>query len=378
MRIFAVLFKVFMKYIYQNTDWPNFIWDTKKVLPILAQVRNLQGKILGKMELLGFSVRKESTLIMLTNDVLKSTEIEGVILQREEVRSSIARKLGMDIVGLKPSGRDVDGIVEVMIDATQHCLQVLTKERLFSWHAALFPTGRSGMYKITVGGFRNDKTGPMQVVSGALGKERVHFVAPSSEVINNEIELFLKWFNAKDELDAIMKSAISHFWFITLHPFDDGNGRIARAIADMQLAISDETSQRFYSMSSQIESRKKEYYHILEKCQKGNIDITDWILWYCECLKGALESTEVSLQATFKKAKFWELHAQTPLNKRQVLMINKLFDDFFGKLSTSKWAKMTKCSRDTALRDIQFLMKKNILEKEEGGGRSTTYVLGGF
>jgi len=364
-----------MRYIYQNINWPNFVWNKEIILPHLANARNLQGRVLGKMELAGFSLRKEASLTTLTSDVLKSTKIEGILLDKEEVRSSIARKLGMDVQGLKSSDRDVDGIVEVMIDATQNYTKKLTKERLFSWNAALFPIGRSGMYKITVANFRKDKTGPMQVVSGLMGKERVHFRAPASKQLNKEVTDFLKWFNSSNEDDAIIKSAISHFWFITIHPFDDGNGRIARAIADIQLSISDKTSQRFYSMSSQIEKQKKSYYSILEESQKGNLDITAWILWYCNCLEKALINTEESLQNVFQKAKFWELHAQTTLNKRQVFMINKLLDNFFGKLSSSKWAKMTKCSRDTALRDILYLIENDILEKENRGGRSTTYKI---
>ncbi len=362
-------------YIYQDTNWPDFIWDDKSLLIPLSKVRNLQGKLIGKMEAIGFSLREEAMLETLTIDIVKSNEIEGEILDSNQVRSSIARRLGMDISGLIPSDRDVEGVVEMMLDATQKYDQPLTKERLCNWHAALFPTGRSGMHKITVADWRKDETGPMQVISGPMGKEKVHYQAPSAAVVEKEISRFINWFNNENNMEPVLISGLAHLWFITIHPFDDGNGRIARAIADMQLARADKTNQRFYSMSAQIERQKKAYYDILEKTQKGSMDVTGWLQWFFECLIGALEATEVTLAKVLTKAKFWEKHATTIIKERQKLMINKLLDNFFGKLNTSKWAKITKCSQDTALRDIQDLIDKEILLKEPGGGRSTSYVL---
>ncbi len=362
-------------YIYQNTSWPNFIWDDKSLLMPISKVRNLQGKLLGKMEALGFSLREEAMLETLTFDVVKSTEIEGRILNPSQVRSSIARRLGMDISGLIPSDRNVDGIVEMILDATQKYNQALTKERLCNWHAALFPTGRKGMHKITVADWRKDENGPMQVVSGPIGREKIHYQAPPAELVDHEINSFLNWFNTEITIEPIVKSGLAHLWFVTIHPFDDGNGRITRAIADMQLARADMTNQRFYSLSAHIEHQKKAYYDILEKTQKGSMDITGWLQWYCQCLINALESTDETLAKVLIKATFWKKHAATSINERQRLMINTLLDNFFGKLKTSKWAKITKCSQDTALRDIQDLMKKGILMKESGGGRSTSYKL---
>jgi len=365
-------------YIYQSSDWPKFNWNIKSLLIPLVKVRNLQGKLIGKMEAMGFSLREEAMLETMTIDVIKSNEIEGEILDTKQVRSSIARKLGMDISGLVPSNRNVDGVVEMILDATQNYNEPLTKERICNWYAALFPSGRSCMHKITLADWRKDEKGPMQVVSGPLGKEKVHFQAPPAKNIDNEMTDFLDWFNNDNDIEPVIKSGIAHFWFVTIHPFDDGNGRIARAIADMQLARTDKTNQRFYSMSAQIERQKKEYYQILEKTQKGSLDITNWLDWYLKCLIGALESTEEILAKVLTKAKFWEKHASTIINNRQKVMIIKLLDDFFGKLITTKWAKITRCSQDTALRDIQDLIDKEILIKEPGGGRSTSYKLNLF
>ncbi len=362
-------------YIYQSSGWPKFNWNIKALLILLGKVRNLQGKLIGKMEAIGFSLREEAMLETMTIDVIKSNEIEGEILDTKQVRSSIARKLGMDISGLVHSNRNVDGVVEMILDATQNYNEPLTKERICNWHAALFPSGRSGMHKITIADWRKDEKGPMQVVSGPLGKEKVHFQAPPAKNIDSEMTDFLNWFNNDIDIEPVIKSGIAHFWFVTIHPFDDGNGRIARAIADMQLARTDKTNQRFYSMSAQVERQKKEYYQILEKTQKGSLDITNWLDWYLKCLIGALESTEEILAKVLTKAKFWEEHASTIINNRQKVMINKLLDDFFGKLTTSKWSKINKCSQDTALRDIQDLIDKEILIKEPGGGRSTSYNL---
>lgn len=362
-------------YIYQKEGWANFKWDNEKLFSLLGKVRNLQGKLVGKMESLGFDLRNEATLETLTLDVLKSTEIEGEILNPEQVRSSLARRLGMEISGLIPSDRDVEGVVEMMLDATQNYYKPLTKERLFDWHAALFPTGRSGMYKIIIGNWRNDSTGPMQVVSGALGKEKVHFQAPDASTIENEMFLFLEWLNQNENQDPVIKAGIAHLWFVTIHPFEDGNGRIARAITDMLLAKSDGISQRFYSMSAQISRERRLYYDVLEKAQKGTIEITNWLEWFLECLFNALKSSDLVLEKVIYKHKFWNLNAIKLQNERQKLLLNKLLDGFDGNLTSSKWAKIAKCSTDTALRDIQDLINKNILKKTEGGGRSTSYEL---
>lgn len=362
-------------YIHQQDNWPDFTWNTEKFVVKLSEVRNLQGWLIGKMESLGFDLRNEAMLDTLTLDVLKSTEIEGEFLDPEQVRSSIARRLGMEIAGAVESDRNVDGMVEMMMDATQNCYQRLTEDRLFDWHAALFPTGRIGMYKITVADWRKDTTGPMQVVSGAMGKEKVHFQAPDSSLIEKEMKKFLKWFNGKKDIDLVIKAAVAHLWFVTVHPFDDGNGRITRALTDMLLAQSDSSTQRFYSMSAQIRIERKKYYEILEKTQKSNLDITNWILWFINCLINALKSTDIVLNKVLFKADFWKHHSQTILNERQKKLLNKLLDGFEGKLTSSKWAKIAKCSKDTAIRDIQDLIKKNILQKKVAGGRSTNYEL---
>jgi len=362
-------------YIYQQSDWPKFKWDSNAILLSLSNVRHMQGKLAGKMETLGFKLRNEAVLETLTTEVIKTSEIEGQILDLDQVRSSIARKLGIEVSGLVPSDRNVDGIVEMMLDATQNYKRALTTDRLFGWHSSLFPSGRSGMYKIIAGKWRDDSTGPMQVVSGALGKEKVHFEAPPAKEIRKEMKSFISWFNKVPDQDLILKSAIGHLWFVTIHPFEDGNGRIARALSEMLLTRSDETPQRFYSMSSQIRAERKGYYTILEKTQKGNLDITEWLVWYLKCLADAIISSDVILSKVLNKHRFWIKYSSETLNSRQILMINKLLDNFEGLLTTSKWAKVAKCSQDTALRDIQDLMNKNILQKNPSGGRSTNYVL---
>lgn len=362
-------------YIYQQDDWPNFIWNSDEFVRLLSEARNLQGRLFGKMESLGFDLRNEAFLDTLTLDVLKSSEIEGEFLNSDQVRSSVARKLGMEIAGSVESDRDVDGVVEMIIDATQNCFKPLTKERLFDWHAALFPTGRSGMSKIIVADWRKDTTGPMQVVSGAMGKEKVHFQAPDASRVDNEVSMFLDWFNNNIENDLVLKAAIAHLWFVTIHPLDDGNGRIARALTDMLLAQSDKSTQRFYSMSAQIRLERKQYYEILEKTQKGNLDITEWIKWFLNCLINSLKSTDIVLNRVLFKAEFWRKHSNTIINERQKKLLNNILDGFEGKLTSSKWAKIAKCSKDTAIRDINDLISKDILKKEEGGGRSTSYVL---
>lgn len=342
------------------------------MIPLLGRVRHLQGKLLGQIGTLGFPLREEALLTTLTLDVLKSSEIEGELLNPEQVRSSIARRLGLDIAGLVNSPRNVDGIVEMMIDATQRYDSPLTEERLFGWHNALFPTGFSGLYKIEVAKYRS---GRMQVVFGAMGRERVHYEAPGAERVEAEMTKFLSWFNDDLTMDPVMKAAIAHFWFVAIHPFDDGNGRIARAITDMQLARGDGSTQRFYSMSNQILAERRQYYDVLEKTQQGNSDITAWLAWFLTCLERALAGSRKVLESVLVKAEFWERHRQTALNDRQRSMLNKLFDGFDGKLTSSKWAKIAKCSPDTALRDINDLIDKGILRKEAGGGRSTNYEL---
>ncbi|MER0441548.1 Fic family protein [Emticicia sp. W12TSBA100-4] len=359
-------------YIHQRENWTNFTWDDAALSVSLGKVRNLQGKLIGKMEILGFALRQEALLETLSLDVLKSSEIEGEFLNPEQVRSSLARKLGMDIAGLVASDRNVDGMVEMMLDATQNNQTALSEKRLFDWHAALFPTGRSGMYAIEVAAWR---TGEMQVVSGALGKEKVHFQAPNAALLPQEMSKFIDWFNAEQSLDPVLKAGIAHLWFLTIHPFDDGNGRIARAITDMQLSKTDGSSQRFFSMSAQIRKQRNDYYAILEKTQKGTSNITGWLLWFMECLTQALLDTDTVLEKVLSKAKFWDIHRNTAFNDRQKLIINKLMDNFEGKLTSSKWAKIAKCSPDTALRDIQDLIKKEVLQKEAAGGRSTNYEL---
>jgi len=364
-------------YVHQLKGWPDFTWNTEVLLKRLGEVRHRQGRILGLMSSAGFKMQETAVLDTLTLDVTKSSEIEGEKLNTDQVRSSIARRLGIELAGAVPADRSVEGVVEMMLDATQKYTDELTADRLFGWHAALFPAGRSGMHKITVGAWRTPEAGPMQVVSGAIGKERVHFEAPEAGRLPAEMDTFLNWFNAAPDTDMVLKAAIAHLWFVTIHPFDDGNGRIARAIADMLLTRADGTSQRFYSMSAQILRDKTAYYDILERTQKGGLDITAWLSWFLDCLFEAMDHTESTLAAVANRTKFWELNRDTPLNNRQRYMVDCLLDGFFGKLTSSKWAKMTKSSPDTALRDIQDLIEKKILEKEPGGGRNTTYNLAG-
>jgi Fic family protein len=364
-----------MKYIYQNENWPSFTWDTNTLQSLLGEVRNKQGKLMGKMEAMGFALQEQALLDTLTIDILKSSEIEGEILNTDQIRSSIARRLGMDVSGLVPSDRNVDGVVEMLLDATQNYTTPLTADRLFGWHNCLFPTGRSGMYKINIGQWRTDVNGPMQVVSGGFGKEKIHFQAPDVILLEKEINRFLEWFTNENTLDPVMKAGIAHLWFITLHPFDDGNGRIARAITDMQLCKADGSSKRFYSMSAQILLQRNGYYSILEQTQKGTLDITNWLQWFFENLLAALNATNTTLEQVLLKAGFWEKQNNTSLNERQKLLLNKILDGFEGKLTSTKWAKIAKCSSDTALRDIQDLILKGILMKDDKGGRSTSYTI---
>jgi len=363
-------------YIHQLAGWPNFRWVDADVTLLLTAVRYEQGRLLGKMERLGFDLQAEANLQTLTLEIMKSSEIEGELLDMEQVRSSVARRLGIELGGLVTVDRNIEGVVEMMINATQSFDQALTEDRLFGWHASLLSSGRSGMHKIVTGDWRNNPPhDPMQVVSGAYGKEKVHYQAPPAELLPDEMKFFLNWFNTENNIDPVIKAAIAHLWFVTIHPFDDGNGRIARAIADMQLARADGSKQRFYSMSSQIRKERNAYYDILEETQKSDLDITAWLHWFLDCLNRALHASEHHLSVVLKKATFWNEQEKTILNSRQVLMLNKLLDGFDGKLTTSKWAKITKTSQDTALRDIQDLVEKSILKKEDAGGRSSSYVV---
>ncbi len=362
-------------YNYELPEWPHFAWDEKAVSERLAAVRHRQGRLVGRMEALGSDMRSEAVLQTLTQDVVKSSEIEGDNLDVDQVRSSIARRLGMDIAGLVPADRDVEGVVEMMLDATQGFDRPLTKDRLFDWHASLFPTGRSGMSRITVGAWRDDKLGRMQVVSGVYGREKIHFEAPKAEHLDAEMKAFLDWFENGPRLDFVLKAAVAHLWFVTIHPFDDGNGRIARAISDLVLARSEGSAQRFYSMSAQIRIERNAYYDILESTQKDGLDITSWLEWFLGCLDRAFDHAEGTLSKVLARARFWEKHAGESFNDRQRDMIIRLLDGFFGKLTSGKWAKIEKCSPDTALRDITNLLERGILVKEPGGGRSTSYAL---
>lgn len=364
-----------MDFIWENERWPDFTWDDKPLATLLARVSREQGRLLGRMEGLGFDLRSEAHLRTLTEDVVKSSEIEGEKLPPDQVRSSVARRLGLDVAGLVAADREVDGVVEMMIDATSNYREPLTQDRLFAWHAALFPTGRSGMRRIHVGAWRQDEDGPMQVVSGPLGKERVHYEAPPAERIPDEMTRFLAWFENPGGSDPLLAAGLAHLWFVTIHPFDDGNGRLARAIADMALARADRSGQRFYSMSGQIRAERNDYYGHLERAQTGGLDITRWLTWFLECLQRAIDGAQETLSAVLGKARFWERFAREPLNERQIRVLNRVMDGFEGKLTSSKWARIAKCSPDTALRDITDLVERGALRKDQGGGRSTSYSI---
>ena len=363
------------KYLYEYKNWTAFTWQDKAINVVFGEVRLMQGKIIGQMNALGFSAKEEATLTALTLDVVKSSEIEGEMLNYDQVRSSIARRLGINTAGLVPGNRHIEGVVEMMLDATQHHTLPLTEKRLFGWHAALFPTGHSGPYEIEVGRYR---TGKMQIVSGAMGKEKLHYEAVKPGLVKKEMSKFVNWFNNDNSLDPVLKAAIAHFWFIIIHPFDDGNGRIGRAITDMSLARAEGSGERFYSMSSQILAERKRYYEVLQKVQHSTGDITEWLDWFLHCLKNAMLATENTTEKILHKAEFWKLHEHTPINERQRLMLNKLFDGFEGKLQTSKWAKIAKTSTDTALRDIKDLVEKGILQQTDEGGRNASYELANF
>ena len=362
-------------YIWERADWPRFTWNRDQITARLAAVRHSQGRLLGRMERLGFRLREEALLRTLTQDVVKSSEIEGEHLDADQVRSSIARRLGMDVAGLVIADRHVEGVVEMMLDATQRFDHPLSARRLFAWHASLFPTGHSGMARIRAGAWRDDSRGPMRVVSGPSGRERVHYTAPPAGRVPAEMKAFLKWFDASSDQDPVLKAALAHFWFVTIHPFEDGNGRIARAIADLMLARSESSPQRFYSMSSQIRLERKAYYEILERSQKATLDVTLWLEWFLDCLGRALAGSDAALSSVMRKARFWEKFARVGLNDRQVKVLNRMLDGFEGKMTSSKWAKLAKCSQDTAHRDIQDLIDRGALKRNPGGGRSTSYDL---
>ena len=362
-------------FVWERSDWPHWRYDAGALASALASVRHAQGRLLGRMEGLGFALRDQATLQVLTEDVLKTSEIEGQQLNPEAVRSSIARRLGVDIGALTPADRHVDGIVEMVLDATSGFANPLTRQRLFGWHAALFPTGYSGLAKIRIGDWRDDSDGPMQVVSGPIGRQKVHYEAPPAVRLEAEMDEFLRWFNTEQAIDPVIKSGLAHLWFVTIHPFDDGNGRIARAIGDLGLARSEQSGQRFYSFSAQIQRERKEYYDLLERTQKGELDMTEWLAWFLACLGRAIEETENTLAMVIAKARFWERCATMSLNERQIKLINRLLDGFEGKLTSYKSAVIAKCSPDSALRDINDLIERGALQKAEAGGRSTSYEL---
>lgn len=359
-------------YLHERENWWEFTFDSHKVMTELGKVRAKQGLMLGRMSSLGFDFQEDALLSTLSQELVCSSEIEGETLDRQQVRSSIARRLGIETAGMVGTSRYVEGVVEMLLDATQQYAEPLTDERLYGWHNVLFPSGMSGLYKIEVARYRS---GEMQVVSGAMGKEKVHYEAPKPERLKQEMERFIGWINAEMEMDEVVKAAIAHLWFVTIHPFDDGNGRIARALTDMMLARSEQTSKRFYSISAEIKLMRSEYYEVLERTQRGDGDITEWLLWFFRCFNAALDSTEESLSAVLAKARYWEHFSKEEINERQRKLINLQFDGFFGKLTSGKWAKIGKCSSDTALNDIKDLLNKGMLVKNGEGGRSTNYSL---
>lgn len=362
-------------YIWQADDWPQWRYDLSALAGPLTEVSRAQGVLLGRLADVGLALRDQASLAALTEDVIKTSEIEGEVLNMESVRSSIARRLGVDIGALLPVDRHVDGVVEMVLDATSRSTEPLTTERLFGWHAALFPTGYSGMSRITIGQWRDDVDGPMQVVSGPFGRRKVHYQAPPADMLPTEVAKFMSWANAESGEPALVKAGLAHLWFVTLHPFDDGNGRIARAVGDLFLARADGSPQRFYSLSAQIQRERKGYYDVLERTQKGTLDVTDWLAWFLATLGRAIDSAQTTLDTVLAKARFWQRWAGTPLNERQLKLLIRLLDGLDGKLTSSKWARIAKCSPDTALRDINALLELGVLKKSPGGGRSTGYEL---
>lgn len=365
-------------WIYEHANWTDFYWDSDALLPLLTHVRHAQGKLLGRMQSLGFDLQSEATLHALTHDTVKSYAIEGENLDTTEVRSSIARRLGLDTGGDTHTNRNVDGIVDVLLDATQNYTAPLTKDRLYNWHAGLFPTGRSGIQPITVGAWRPPQSDPMQVISGGAGRTKIHFQAPLAHTLENAMTVFLKWYNSKDCNDPIIKAGIAHLWFLTLHPFEDGNGRLGRAISDMILAQADNTPKRFYSMSHQIQKDRKAYYSALEKQQRNTPDITTWLQWYIQCLGKAIDTAHTTTHAVMFKSKVWESLQDKPINHRQKMVLNRMLEsDFIGYINSSKYAKLAKCSPDTALRDIKALQNWGVLIQNTARGRSTSYRIKG-
>ncbi|MFI5443727.1 Fic family protein [Polaromonas sp. UC242_47] len=362
-------------YLWQRPDWPQWRWDATVLAAPLAQVHRAQGHLAGRMAELGLVQRDQATLQALTQEVITTSAIEGEALNLNAVRSSIARRLGVDIGALTPSDRHVDGVVDMVLDATQHYTRALTSERLFGWHAALFPTGYSGRLRIQVGAWRNDAAGPMQVVSGPVGREKVHYEAPPAQTLQHETTAFLDWFNAPVVGDALIHAGLAHLWLVTLHPFDDGNGRISRAVGDMALARAEGSAQRYYSLSAQIQRERKTYYDQLETTQRGPLDVTPWLAWFLACLLRAVQGADDLLAGVLDKAQFWQRWAGTPMNERQTLVLNRVLDGMEGKLTNAKWAAIAKCSPDTALRDINGLLALGVLGKLEGGGRNTAYAL---
>lgn len=362
-------------YIWQASDWPHWRFDLATLVGPMAEVSRAQGVLLGRLADVGMALRDQASLAALTEDVVKTSEIEGETLSVESVRSSIARRLGVDIGALAPVDRHVEGVVEMVLDATANAATSVTQERLFGWHAALFPAGYSGLAKISVGAWRDDANGPMQVVSGPIGRQRVHYEAPPADHLDAETRRFLDWVNGPSNDPPLLRAGLGHLWFVTLHPFDDGNGRIARAMGDLLLARADGSPQRFYSVSAQIQRERKAYYDILERTQKRSMDVTEWLLWFLETLHRAVDQAQVTLDAVLAKARFWQHWGSMSLNERQVKLLNKLLDGFDGKLTTSKWAAIAKCSQDTALRDISDLLTRGVLRKADAGGRSTRYEL---
>ncbi len=362
-------------YIWQTGDWPHWRFDLAVLAGPMAEVSRAQGVLLGRLADVGMALRGQASLAALTEDVVKTSEIEGETLSVESVRSSIARRLGVDIGALAPVDRHVEGVVEMVLDATANAATPVTQERLFGWHAALFPTGYSGLAKISVGAWRDDANGPMQVVSGPIGRQRVHYEAPPANRLDSETRRFLDWVNGPSNDPPLLRAGLGHLWFVTLHPFDDGNGRIARAMGDLLLARAAGSPQRFYSLSAQIQRERKAYYDILERTQKRSMDVTEWLLWFLETLHRAVDQAQVTLDTVLAKARFWRHWGSMPLNERQVKLLNKLLDGFDGKLTTSKWAAIAKCSQDTALRDISDLLTRGVLRKADAGGRSTSYEL---
>jgi Fic family protein len=363
--------------IWQQRDWPQWTYDHERLAPLLAQVHLAQGYLIGRMHDLGPDLRDQATLWVLTQDVLKTSEIEGETLSPESVRSSIARRLGIEIGALAPADRHVDGLVDMVLDATQQHATALTTQRLFGWHAALFPTGYSGLNQIRVGRWRDDAQGPMQVVSGPMHRQRVHFEAPAADCLDVEMEGFLSWFNGNNQDDPVIKAGLAHLWFVTIHPFEDGNGRMARAVSDMALARAEQSTQRFYSLSAQMQRERKDYFDFLEATQKGGLEVTAWLMWFLGCLLRAIQGADETLSQTLSKARFWQRWAGLPFNERQIKLLNRLLDGFDGKLTSSKWAAIAKCSQDTALRDINDLLARGALQKTAASGRSTSYELAG-